>query len=61
VSDRVIDDELYRLDPGSAEARAEGCICDEQEPGEVQGRKAWKVEKDCPLHGLAIAKALLDE
>jgi hypothetical protein len=61
MGDRVLDEELYKLDPGSAEARAEGCICDERGPRVVDGRRAWHVEKDCPLHGLAVAKVLLDE
>lgn len=59
MGDHVIDGELYKLDPGSAEARAEGCVCDEQEPREHEGRLAWSVEKDCPVHGLAVVKALL--
>lgn len=55
--------DLYKLDPGSAEAREEGCICDPQEPRVMDGesRKVWSVEAHCPIHGLAVARALLDE
>jgi hypothetical protein len=53
--------ERFKLDPGSAEARAEGCICDPQEPRSVDGRKAFVVEPLCPIHGTAVEKALLEE
>lgn len=56
----VVERELYKLDPGSEEARAEGCICDPQVPRENDdGRKVWNVEKNCPVHGLAIMQELL--
>ena len=43
-------------DPGSEAARGEGCICDPgQEPPE------FTVEKMCPVHGLAVMKALIDD
>jgi hypothetical protein len=44
------------LDPGSEEARAEGCICDPD-----QDSASFTVEKACPIHGLAELKAMLDE
>lgn len=52
----------YLTDPGSAAARALGCICDPQEPRvSAEGRLAFVVEPHCPVHGLAEMKALLAE
>jgi hypothetical protein len=44
----------FLIPPGSAEARERGCICD---PGQ---ESPYRVEKMCPLHGLAELKAALE-
>jgi hypothetical protein len=47
------------LEPGSEAAQLLGCICDNQ-----SGRPAGtpiRVEKLCPIHGLAEFKAAMDQ
>jgi hypothetical protein len=51
------DHNRYGLDPGSIDARNQGCICDPQNP---EDRDIFSVEKMCPVHGLAVLKDLLD-
>ena len=44
--------------PGGKRAIAHGCTCPEAQPKALENRFA--VGKDCALHGLSIAKALID-
>jgi hypothetical protein len=48
---------LYLTDqPGGKRAIAHGCSCPEAQPDALKNR--FVVDKDCALHGLAIAKAM---
>jgi hypothetical protein len=48
---------LYLTDqPGGKRAVEHGCSCPTDQPGAFLNR--FTADKDCPLHGLPIAKAL---
>lgn len=43
-------------EPGGAGAKKCGCTCSEDQPDDTH----YMVDKDCPLHGLHIIKALIE-
>lgn len=47
------------LEPGSEEAQLQGCICDPGQDKRPAGAPI-RVEKMCPIHGLAELKAAMD-
>lgn len=50
---------LYLTDqPGGRRAVAHGCSCPDAQPGALRNRFA--VDKDCALHGLAVARAFIE-
>jgi hypothetical protein len=46
----------FMMAPGSANARAHGCICDPQQAE----NGVYRVEQACPVHGLAELRAKLE-
>ena len=57
---------VHKLNPGSDDARQQGCVCDPQEPETEDGPngellRRWACEPMCPVHGLAVMHALFHD
>lgn len=39
--------------PGSPEAHAQGCTCPEPEPDQIRKHEELRLDRNCPVHGLA--------